>query len=131
MVLLRLPVLGQVFFAFKIRRAVSLERRMDCSDDIGTVPKRKQSFGEEIANSISHGVGFIAALIATPILLLAAVGHHNSGFFVGTVVFALTILALYLGSTLYHAWPHTRGKGVLQLFDHCAIFLLIAGTYTP
>jgi len=94
-------------------------------------PSWTQSAGEELANSISHGVGFVAALIATPILLLAAFRHGGAGFFLGTIIFASTIVLLYLGSTLYHAWPPTRGKSVLQVVDHCAIFLLIAGTYTP
>jgi len=104
---------------------------MNSFDDLRIAPKRNQSFGEEIANSISHGLGFVAALIGTPILLVAAFDHRNSGFFAGTIVFAATLLALYLGSTLYHAWPNTRTKGLLRLFDHCAIFFLIAGTYTP
>jgi hemolysin III len=76
-------------------------------------------------------VGFIAALIGAPILLLAAFQRGGTGFFIGTVVFAATMLWLYLGSTLYHAWPRTRAKSVLQVLDHSAIFLLIAGTYTP
>lgn len=100
-------------------------------DDLHLAPNRRQSVGEEIANSISHGAGFLAALIATPILMVAAFEHRNPGLFVGTIVFVVTLLALYLGSTLYHAWPNTRTKALLRLFDHCAIFLLIAGTYTP
>jgi hemolysin III len=94
-------------------------------------PKRMQSVGEELANSVSHGIGFVAALIGAPILLLAAFNRGSGGFFIGTVIFTLTTLALYLGSTLYHAWPQTRGKYVLRVLDHSAIFLLIAGTYTP
>ena len=70
-------------------------------------------------------------MVATPVLLLAALDGGSNGFFVGTIVFAVTMLGLYLGSTLYHAWPQTRGKCVLQVLDHSAIFLLIAGTYTP
>jgi hemolysin III len=65
------------------------------------------------------------------VLLLAALDANSNGFFVGTIIFAMTMLTLYLGSTLYHAWPQTRGKCILQVFDHSAIFLLIAGTYTP
>ena len=95
------------------------------------MPNWKQSASEELANSISHGIGFVAALIGTPILLLAAFRHGGTGFFLGTIVFTSTMVLLYLGSTLYHAWPPTRGKSVLQVFDHSAIFLLIAGTYTP
>lgn len=99
--------------------------------ELHKLPSWKQSAGEELANSISHGIGFVAALIGTPILLLAAFRHGGTGFFLGTIVFTSTMVLLYLGSTLYHAWPPTRGKSVLQVFDHSAIFLLIAGTYTP
>ena len=73
----------------------------------------------------------MAALIGAPILLLAAFERGSRGFFIGTVVFTLTMLTVYLASTLYHAWPQTLGKYVLQVLDHSAIFLLIAGTYTP
>ena len=86
---------------------------------------------EELANAISHCIGLIAAVIAMPILLFAAWRSGNAGFFAGTVVFAATMFALYLVSMLYHAWPQTRAKQTLQTLDHCAIFLLIAGTYTP
>jgi hemolysin III len=104
---------------------------MGVVDELWRLPRWTQSPGEELANTISHGIGFLAALIATPVLLLAARDAGSGGFFVGTIIFAITMLTLYLGSTLYHAWPQTRGKCVLQVFDHSAIFLLIAGTYTP
>ena len=104
---------------------------VNISDELRELSKRTQSAGEELANSVSHGVGFIAALIGAPILLLAAFQRGGTGFFIGTVVFAGTMLLLYLGSTLYHAWPRTPAKSVLQVLDHSAIFLLIAGTYTP
>jgi hemolysin III len=86
---------------------------------------------EELANTLSHCLGLIATIIATPILLIAAWRAHNPGFFVGTIIFAATMFILYLASMLYHAWPPTRTKQILQTLDHCAIFLLIAGTYTP
>jgi hemolysin III len=95
------------------------------------LPKRMYSSSEELANTISHGIGLIAALIGTPILLLAAHGTGSTGFFVGTIVFVAAMLAVYLASMLYHAWPETRTKYALRLFDHSAIFFLIAGTYTP
>ena len=94
-------------------------------------PKWDQSLGEEIANSISHGVGLIAALIGAPILLLAAWRHGDQLLFIGTGVFALAMLLVYLGSTLYHAWPRSAVKSAFQVIDHSAIFILIAGTYTP
>jgi len=104
---------------------------MNGMDEMRALPRPMQSAGEELANSISHGMGFIAALIGTPILLLAALQCGNARFFIGTIVFASTMLLLYLGSTLYHAWPQTRAKSILRVLDHSAIFLLIAGTYTP
>jgi hemolysin III len=104
---------------------------MDVAEELWPLPRWTQSRGEELANTISHGIGLVAALIATPVLLLAARNAGSGDFFVGTIIFAVTMLVLYLGSTLYHAWPQTRAKCVLQVFDHCAIFLLIAGTYTP
>ena len=103
---------------------------MNMSDELPISLKRMQSAGEELANSISHGIGLCAALIGAPILLLEA-RRSSPGFFLGTLIFAVTLSMLYLGSTLYHAWPQTRGKSVLRTLDHSAIFLLIAGTYTP
>jgi len=83
------------------------------SDELRVSPKRMQSAGEELANSVSHGIGLCAALIGAPILLLEA-RRSSPGFFLGTVIFVITMSMLYLGSTLYHAWPQTRGKSVLQ-----------------
>lgn len=96
-----------------------------------TVTKREQSLGEEIANSISHGIGFIAALVATPFLIIHAVRYEDTEFIVGASLFAATMLLLYLASTLYHALPPGKAKHVLRIIEHSAIFLLIAGTYTP
>ena len=95
------------------------------------VPKREQSRGEEIANSISHGMGLVAALVATPFLVLQAVRRGDTGFIVGASVFAATMALLYLASTLYHALPIGQAKRVFRVIEHSAIFLLIAGTYTP
>ena len=95
------------------------------------VKEHHASVGEEIANSISHGVGFVAAVAAVPILVVAAVRRGDAAGVVGGAIFASTMVVLYLASTLYHAWPRTRTKRALQVVDHGAIFLLIAGTYTP
>ncbi len=104
---------------------------MSIAEELRTLPKWTQSVGEELANAISHGIGLVAALIGAPILLSAALQRGSTGFVIGSIVFTITILLLYLGSMLYHAWPQTRAKSVLQVLDHSAIFLLIAGTYTP
>ncbi|MGH8611546.1 MAG: PAQR family membrane homeostasis protein TrhA [Gammaproteobacteria bacterium] len=93
--------------------------------------EREQSRREEIANSVSHGVGLVAALAATPFLIAHAVRRGDPGFLVGASVFATTMVLLYLASTLYHALPRGKAKAVFQIIERAAIFLLIAGTYTP
>lgn len=95
------------------------------------VQARMQSRGEEIANSVSHGVGLLAALAAAPVLVLSAVRHGGAARIAGASVFAAAMVLLYLTSTLYHALPRNRAKRVFQILDHAAIFLMIAGTYTP
>jgi len=95
------------------------------------IQERTQSLGEEIANSVSHGVGLLAAVAAAPVLVLSAVQHDGAARIVGASVFAATMVLLYLTSTLYHALPRNRAKRVFQVLDHAAIFLMIAGTYTP
>src|ERR1044071_6571584 len=86
---------------------------------------------EEIANSISHGLGLFLALVALPVLVLAAMESGNVRFLVGVSVFGGTMVLLYLASTLYHSITHEAAKRFFRIFDHTAIFLLIAGTYTP
>ena len=95
------------------------------------MPKRTQSVGEEIANSISHGVGLLAAVAVAPVLVVAAVQRGGTAQIVGAGIFAATMVLMYLTSTLYHALPRNRAKRVFRVLDHGAIFLLIAGTYTP
>lgn len=93
--------------------------------------ERTPTLGEEIANSVSHGVGWLLAVAAAPFLLLATAREGGTTAIVGAAVFAGAMLLVYLVSTLYHAVPRNRAKRILQTLDHCAIFLLIAGTYTP
>jgi hemolysin III len=95
------------------------------------VPLREQSRGEEIANSISHGIGLIAALVATPFLVVDAIRRGDAAYIVGVSIFAAAMVLLYLASTLYHALPAGKAKQVFRIIEHSAIFLLIAGTYTP
>ena len=93
--------------------------------------ERPQSLGEEIANSVSHGLGFLATVAAFPVLVMAAQQRGDTAGIVGASVFATTMVLLYLASTLFHALPRCRAKRVFQILDHSAIYLLIAGTYTP
>ena len=95
------------------------------------VPATRQTLGEEIANSISHGLGFVGALAAVPFLIGAALRRSEAPDLVGVSVFATTLVFLYLASTLYHALPSPRAKPALRVLDHGAVYLLIAGTYTP
>src|SRR6476469_9128317 len=104
---------------------------MKAVDELFAAPEWDQSRREEIANSVSHGFGLAAAIVATPFLCMAAARQPSQAFFVGTIIFVATMWLLYLCSTLYHAWPRTRLKCALQIVDHAAIFLLIAGTYSP
>jgi hemolysin III len=90
-----------------------------------------QSLGEEIANSVSHGVGFLAAVAVTPVLVVSALRRDSLAGIVGASVFAFTMLLLYITSTLYHTLARNKAKRVFHILDHSAIFLLIAGTYTP
>jgi len=92
---------------------------------------RQQSQGEEIANSISHTIGLSAALVGTPILITGAAHTENGRFVVGSSVFCATIIFLYFASAVYHALPQGKAKRLFRVIEHLAIFLLIAGTYTP
>ncbi len=93
--------------------------------------KRQQTAKEELANSISHGMGLIAALAATPFLMAAAMRRGGAGTIAGSGIFAGSMMCLYFSSTLYHALAESKAKKVLRTVDHCAIYILIAGTYTP
>lgn len=97
---------------------------------VPTVRDRPQNLGEEIANSVSHGIGFLAAAAMIPILVINAL-NDGAAAVVGAAIFGATMALLYLTSTLYHALAKNRAKRVFQILDHAAIYLLIAGTYTP
>ncbi|MEK7667334.1 MAG: hemolysin III family protein [Gemmatimonadota bacterium] len=92
--------------------------------------ERVQSLGEEIANSVTHGVGALASLVALPFLIVAALPRGASAV-VGSVVFGASLVLLYISSTIYHSLARNRAKRVFRILDHSAIYLLIAGTYTP
>jgi hemolysin III len=93
--------------------------------------ERVQSRREEIANSVSSGIGLLAIIAGIPFLLGSAIQHGSKFSLAGAIIFAATMVLLYLSSTIYHALTLTKMKRLFRLFDHSAIFLLIAGTYTP
>jgi hemolysin III len=86
---------------------------------------------EELANGLSHGVGLLCAIAATPLLIVSAVARGSAADIVGGAVFGASMVLLYLASTTFHLARDERLRLRLQRFDHAAIFVLIAGTYTP
>jgi hemolysin III len=95
------------------------------------IEKRYPSLGEEIANSLTHGVGLVLSIIGLIVMLIAATARGDSWIIVACAIYGTTLVLLYLASTLYHAFGLTRARHVFRRLDHAAIYLLIAGTYTP
>ena len=104
-----------------------MEMRMDKAREY--LPR--YTLGEEIFNSVSHGIGVALACVGFGILIVLSALYGDAWAVSSSIVYSFSLFALYLASTLYHACPNRRVKGVLQVLDHCSIFLLIAGTYTP
>lgn len=89
------------------------------------------SFGEEIANSVTHGLGVVAGIVALTLLVTFAALFGDGWHLAGGIVFGATLVMLYTASTLYHSFPWPRAKHIFKVLDHAGIYLLIAGTYTP
>jgi hemolysin III len=112
------------------RRAI--EAGADRSDlPPSAIPTRAYSQAEEIANWLSHGIGLVLSIAGLTILIISASLHGDAWYVVSFTVFGLTLLLLYTASTVYHAVRHAATKSLFLRLDHAAIFLLIAGTYTP
>lgn len=92
--------------------------------------ERIQTLGEEIANSLSHGLALVAAIASLP-FLVTSTSHLSVFSVVGACVFGGTMVLLYFTSSVYHALPQGRTKRVFLKLDYCAIYLFIAGSYTP
>lgn len=97
----------------------------------GDMPLDARHLREELANALTHGLGATAALAGGAVLVTLAALYGDRWQLTGAIVFGACLLLLYVASTLYHAARHPVLKGRLKVFDHCAIYLLIAGTYTP
>lgn len=91
----------------------------------------RQDRSVELANVLTHGVGFVASVMVLPVLVVLAARGGDPFEIVSAAIFGTTLVILYLASTLFHASEHPRIRRGLEIFDHCAIYLLIAGTYTP
>jgi hemolysin III len=92
---------------------------------------RHPAFLEELANAITHGIGLALSLAGFLTLIVLAALHGGTRLLVSCVIYGVTLVCLYSASTLYHGIPSQRWKRTLRIFDHSAIYLLIAGTYTP
>lgn len=89
------------------------------------------NYKEELANALTHGAGIVAGLAGGAVLITLAALYGDIWQLISTIVFVIALVLLYTASTLYHAIQHKVVKARLKIFDHCAIFVLIAGTYTP
>ncbi|MCI5052080.1 MAG: hemolysin III family protein [Simkaniaceae bacterium] len=94
-------------------------------------PISGQSFREEVANTITHGIGFVFSIAGLVILSIVAYLYTNPLITAGAVIYGSTLTLLYGISTLYHMWPSLPTKRIFRILDHVCIYLLIAGTYTP
>lgn len=90
-----------------------------------------QSLGEEIANAVSHGVGSLLSIAAAVVLIVRAAYLSDAMGVVGACIFGASLILLYTFSSIYHSLTNFKAKYVFQIFDHCSIFILILGTYTP
>ncbi|MFO7838207.1 MAG: hemolysin III family protein [Desulfosalsimonadaceae bacterium] len=95
-----------------------------------TIPRR-YSFGEELANSLTHGLGAALSIAALVTLLLYSANYQDPWRAVGFSIYGAALFLLYLASTLYHSFSDKKIKSCFRLLDHSSIFILIAGTYTP
>lgn len=89
------------------------------------------SWKEELANAITHGIGFILSIVALVFLILRAASHPDNFFLGSAIIFGISMITLYLCSTLLHSIPFQKTKKLFTILDHSAIYILIAGTYTP
>ena len=93
--------------------------------------QQRQTYGEEVANVLTHGAGMIFGIVAIIVLLVASIRNGNPWVVGSSLVYALSMTSSYVTSTFYHASANARSKRLLRRFDHSAIYLHIAGTYTP
>lgn len=91
----------------------------------------RYSFGEEVANSVTHGIGIVLAIAGLAVLTAFSARNGNAWHVVASAIFGATLILCFTASTLYHAVTQESIKRTLRVFDHSAVFLLIAGTYTP
>lgn len=87
--------------------------------------------GEEIMNMVTHIVGFVLGILTLPLGILTALHHQNTAGVIGSAIYSCSMITVYAISSIYHGLHPSTGKKVLQILDHCAIYFLICGSYTP
>lgn len=92
---------------------------------------KRYTFKEELANSITHGLGVIFGIVSLIVLLFISIKKQSLVSIIAFSIYGACLILMYLSSTLYHSIPHEKAKQILRVFDHSSIFLFIAGTYTP
>ena len=97
----------------------------------GEAKNRDYTVGEQIANSVTHGIGVAFSIVALTLMVADAAVYGDNWRLAAGIVFGISLILLYTGSTLYHAIPFARARHVFKIIDHSAIYLLIAGSYTP
>ncbi|MDK9710004.1 PAQR family membrane homeostasis protein TrhA [Acidaminobacter sp.] len=104
---------------------------MERNELIQTSKKKMYTLREEIANSVSHGIGIVFSIVAMTILLVYGIWMKSPAAITGFAIYGVSSILLYTASTLYHSFRKEKIKRIMRVLDHSAIFLLIAGTYTP
>lgn len=107
-----------------------MQNSSDITKKKSLVPK--YSLSEELISAISHGIGALLSIAALVLTIVMSAKHHNAVAVVSSVIYGTMLIILYTMSTLYHSFkPTCKAKKVFRIFDHCSIFLLIFGSYTP
>ena len=101
------------------------------ADKVHQLAEDAYSAGEELANSITHGVGAVLSIVALVLMVVLAVTQSSVIAVVSASIYGASLVLLFLASTLYHSFQKPGLKSILKTLDHCAIYILIAGTYTP
>ena len=94
-------------------------------------PMKRYTLGEEVFNSVSHGVGALLAVVGASVIVTLAACFGDTVAVLSSLVYGMSLVVLYTMSTLYHAFPFEKVKKIFRIFDHTSIFILIAGSYTP
>lgn len=124
----------RILIQLAIQRALTYHiysRYMARTNEKSMSSESEYSLGEEIANSVTHGIGALLSVAALTMLVIYATMAADPWCTISVSVFGTTLVLMYLASTLYHAFPQPKLKRLFRKIDHCSIYLLIAGTYTP